>query len=83
MALLAYGSAGLAGQNLPLSIHDSFRLYPGQYEKAWGVDAEEFTGKLGRLTRFQMACLELWGASFWQGDYLAVGAVDEHCATLE
>lgn len=64
--ILAYGGSGLAGQHVGLSIYDSFRLYPGMYEEKWDVAADSLNGKLSECTRWQLVCLEVWAAGFWE-----------------
>jgi len=83
-ALLAYSSpAGLVGQHITLSIVDSFKLYPGSYEDKWGIDDPKgFVDRLAQRSRWDLACLEIWAARFWEGDYDAPDAVDRHCAPL-
>jgi hypothetical protein len=83
MALMAYVQSGSIGQSIGLSLLDSFEIYPGMYEEKWGVDKKEMMGKIETLTQFQRACLEVWAAFFWQGDYNAPDAVEKHCAILE
>lgn len=84
MTLFTAGGVGLAGQRLLLSIYDSFRLYPGQYEEKWSVEADELNGKLQACTRFQVVCLELWSAGFWEReDYQDVNSIPKHCKILE
>jgi hypothetical protein len=60
-----HGHGGMAGQYLRIGIQDSFDLYPGVYEDKWKTDKTKFMGKLQAMTRFQVACLELWAAGFW------------------
>lgn len=80
-SILAYGGHGLAGQSLPLSIADSFRLYPGEYEGKWGVDEKAMNEKLSRLTRWQLVCLEVWAAGFWEQAHKET-TPDEWCKPL-
>lgn len=56
---------GMAGQYLRIAIQDSFDLYPDVYERKWEVDKKRFMSKLQQMHRFQIACLELWAAGFW------------------
>jgi hypothetical protein len=60
-----HGHGGMAGQYLRIGIQDSFDLYPGVYEDKWKTDKTKFMGKLQAMTRFQVACLELWDAGCW------------------
>jgi len=82
-ALMTYGSHGLAGQHLPFSVHDSFNLYPGQFEEKWDIQSGAMNAKIAGLTRFQIICLEIWAAG-WRGgvDYQDAGAIDDHCKPL-
>ncbi len=65
--IMIYGQAGLAGQHIGLNVADSFHLYPGTYEDAWGIeDPVSFQARLAALPRFQSAALEIWAAAFWE-----------------
>jgi hypothetical protein len=65
--ILCYGSSSMAGQHIELSIHDSFRLYPGVYEDKWNIpDPAGFQKRLAGLTHFQKIAIEIWAAGFWE-----------------
>lgn len=79
--LLAFGGTGLAGQYIVLSIADSFKLYPGSYEDKWGIDdAAGFVDRLSDLTRWELCCLEMWAAGFWQNHETT--NIDEYCGKI-
>ena len=67
--VLSYGGFGLAGQHIRLSIADSFALYPGSFEAKWECD-KTLNDKLAALSRWQLACLEVWAAGFWEKNHL-------------
>jgi hypothetical protein len=81
-AIMVYGQGGLAGQHLPLSLADSFHLYPGAYEEKWQIaDPQGFLARVAALTRFQVAALEIWAAAFWE-KHLDSTPVEDYCAQL-
>lgn len=53
------------GHMLIPNADDSFRLYPGEYESKWGVEKDIIMNKLTSLNRFQLCCMEIWIAIFW------------------
>jgi hypothetical protein len=81
-AVLLYMShPGGAGQHLLLSISDSFALYPGNYEEAWEIpDAKDFMRRLSERSRWQLICLEIWAAGFWEQHETVTP--DEYCKQL-
>jgi len=80
--LLAFGtSSGLIGQHINLSIADSFDLYPGQYQDKWDIpDAQDFMRRLSERSRWQLVCLEIWAAGFWEQHESITP--DEYCKDL-
>ncbi len=68
-AVISYMSHGTTGHHIGLSIMDSFEIYPGLYEEKWGVGKDTFLDKLRACTRWELACLELWIAGFWNGRF--------------
>ena len=81
-ALLIYSGAGVVGSNLILSVDDSFRLYPGQFEEKWQIEWKPMMAKMESLTRFQLTALEVWAGSFWEGDHEDEDAIEKHISTL-
>jgi len=78
-----FQTPGLSGQHVTANVEDSFSLYPGQYQKKWGVDAAALCGKLRALTSFQLAALEIWAGQFWQSPRLNdENFLEEHTASL-
>ncbi len=82
MVLSSYQiSPSLIGHHLVLEIADSFRIYPGSYEKQWEIDDPRgFIERLKSLTMFQKICIELWAAAFWHNPETTV--LDEHIRPL-
>lgn len=71
---------GLLGQHLALEVHDAVAL--NALHRKWGVDAEKLDRAIGGLTSFQRAAVEMWGASFWVGDYQDEEFTRRHIALL-
>ena len=53
-----------AGQGIVIQVQDSIAL--DQLDAKWGIDKEQLNEKLGSLTIFQAACLEIWTQAFWK-----------------
>lgn len=81
-AWLIFQSGNLVGQQLPLSVYDSFEIYPGMYEEKWGVKKQGMIDKINGLSRFHTITLEIWAAGFWEGDYEAKDAIAKHLEAL-
>lgn len=58
--------SGTMGQHAPLNVYDSFRLYPGEYEKKWNVNKDQLLEKFKQLDHWHIAILEIWCARFWE-----------------
>lgn len=73
-------AGGLAGQHLHANVADHISLNAAH--KKWGVGAEKISHTIGRLTSFQRAAVELWGAAFWRGKYSAAEFARDHLALI-
>lgn len=69
---------GMAGQHLNANVSDGIAL-DGLDEK-WGIDGVKLNQKIGGLSIFETACLELWVQAFWQQE--EHGNIEEYVAVL-
>ena len=68
----------ILGQHLTAQVEDSFRLYPGQYEKKWSVTEKEMMDKIISLDPATAIFLELWAVGFWAINTSEPGELEDY-----
>lgn len=54
---------GILGQHLAAQVSDGIAL--DHLDEKWEIDGKKLNEKIGKLTMFECACLELWANGFW------------------
>jgi len=54
----------ISGQHMDIQVADGCSL--DRLDEKWKVDAKKMSKKIGELTLFQGACLEIWSRAFWE-----------------
>jgi hypothetical protein len=53
-----------AGQHLSAQVADGISL--DELDKKWEIDGSDLNAKVGALTIFESACMEIWTKAFWE-----------------
>jgi hypothetical protein len=69
---------GHAGQHMDIQVADGIAL--DALDEKWEIDGRALNAKIGALTIFEAACLELWVNAFWAQDDHA--NIEEYVAAL-
>jgi hypothetical protein len=56
----------MAGQHMDAQVSDGIAL--DHLDERWEINGQELNKKIGGLTIFETACLEIWVQAFWKQD---------------
>jgi len=73
-------TAAFAGQMLRAQAEDAC-VFDG-LDKKWKVDKDKLSEKLGKLTSFQAACLEIFTKAFWEDDHHPKKSIDDYVSLI-
>jgi len=70
------------GRHLTMNCTDGVALY--RLDKKWNIEKDPFFEKLGNLTTFQAACLEIWANAFWYSQTAknSEGTIEDYIKSL-